>query len=335
MTSCLNRAINTTSIVVYTNTPANSILFDANNTATGVSVQTASLHYTIYASHEVILSAGAFQSPQLLMLSGINPQETLATYNIPVLADLPGVGQNLWDQAYYAAENYTSNQTGPLTSVGAFIGFEKLPASYRQNLSASARERLDTEFADDWPEIEYLVEYAFSGYNTDYTAVDPNNGYNYATISAALVASLSRGNVTIRSSDAIDLPVINPDWLTDPADVELAVLAFKGVREIWEYMKRTTDGEEYFAGTAEVQSDKEILEYIRRSLIQVWHAAGTCKMGKAEDGMAVVDSKSKVFGVRKLRVIDASVFPVLPPGHRQATMYGLPEKIAEDILIGD
>ncbi|KAL8882779.1 MAG: hypothetical protein Q9198_000287 [Flavoplaca austrocitrina] len=157
-TSYLNRAINTTSIVVYTNTQANSILFDANNTATGVSVQTASLHYTIYACHEVILSAGAFQSPQLLMLSGIGPQEMLATHNIPVLADLPGVGRNLRDQAYYgvafrvnvdttsrlgdtiyaaqAAENYTSNQTGPLTSVGAFIGFEKLPASYHQNLSA-------------------------------------------------------------------------------------------------------------------------------------------------------------------------------------------------------
>ncbi len=70
-TSYLNGAINTTSIVVYTNTLANSILFDANHTATGVSVQTASLHYTIYASHEVILSAGTFQSPQLLMLSGI------------------------------------------------------------------------------------------------------------------------------------------------------------------------------------------------------------------------------------------------------------------------
>ncbi|KAL9035116.1 MAG: hypothetical protein Q9180_005032, partial [Flavoplaca navasiana] len=216
-TSYLNRAINTTSIIGYTNTLANSILFDGNNTATGFSVQTASLYYTIYASHEVILSAGAFQSPQLLMLSGIGPQETLVTHNIPVLADLPGVSQNLWDQVYYgaalrvnvdnisrlgdtiyaaqAAENYTSNQTSPLTSVGAF----KIPSSYRQNLSVSARERLDTEFADDWPEIEYLVENGFSDYNTNYTAVDPNDGYTYATICAVLVARLSRGNVMIAS----------------------------------------------------------------------------------------------------------------------------------------
>ncbi|KAL8676148.1 MAG: hypothetical protein Q9186_007302 [Xanthomendoza sp. 1 TL-2023] len=359
-TSYLNRAINNTSIIVYTHTLANRILFNANKTATGVSVQTASLPlpYTLHASREVILSAGAFQSPQLLMLSGIGPQGTLARHEIPLLADLPGVGQNLWDQVYYgasfrvnvdttsrlsndpiyaaqAAKNYTSTQTGPLTSVGAFIGFEKLPPSYRQHLSTSARARLDAAFAPDWPEIEYLVENAFSGSNTNYTGVDPQDGFNYATISAALVAPLSRGNVTITSSDPTDHPLINPNWLTDPADIELAILAFKRVREIWGYMNATTIGDEYFPGTAAVGTDGEILEFIRRALIQVWHAAGTCKMGiLAKDKMAVVDSKGRVFGVQGLRVVDASVFPVLPPGHPQATVYALAEKIAEDITTG-
>ncbi|KAI4258800.1 MAG: hypothetical protein L6R42_004894 [Xanthoria sp. 1 TBL-2021] len=254
-TSYLNEAINTTSIVVYTNTLATKILFDANKTATGVSVQTGGLPYTLHTRHEIILSAGVFQSPQLLMISGIGPREILENHDIPVLADLPGVGQNLWDHVYYgvsfrvnvdtssrlsndpvyaaqAAENYTSNQTGPLTAVGAFIGFEKLPASYRKNLSASARERLASVFPDDWPEIEYLIESAFDGYNTNYTAIDPNDGYQYATISSALVAPLSRGNVTISSSNPTDPPIINPNWLTDPTDIELAILAFKRVREI-------------------------------------------------------------------------------------------------------
>ncbi|KAL9055652.1 MAG: hypothetical protein Q9206_003054 [Seirophora lacunosa] len=363
-TSYLDEAINTTSIVVYTRTQASKILFDANNTATGVSVQTAGLPYTLHARLEVILSAGVFQSPQLLMLSGIGPRETLENQGIPVLADLPGVGQNLWDHAYYgvsfrvnvdtssrlsndpiyaaqAAENYTSTQTGPLTAVGAFIGFEKLPASYRQNLSASARERLDSAFPDDWPEIEYLIESAFDGYNTNYTAVDPNDGYQYATISSALVAPLSRGNVTISTADPTQPPVINPNWLTDPADVQLAILAFKRVREIWGYMNGTTIGEEYFPGTAEVATDEEILGFIRKALVQLWHAAGTCKMGKAGDEkeggdrMAVVDPEGRVYGVRGLRVVDASVFPVLPPGHPQATVYALAEKIADAILSGD
>ena len=89
-------------------------------------------------------------------------------------------------------------------------------------------------------------------------------------------------------------------------------------------MNSTTIGAEYFPGTAEVCTDSEILDYVRRTLIQVWHAAGTCKMGKAEeDRMAVVDHRSRVFGVGGLRVVDASVFPVLPPGHPQATVYAL------------
>ncbi|KAI4088082.1 MAG: hypothetical protein LQ344_006344 [Seirophora lacunosa] len=363
-TSYLDEAINTTSIVVYTRTQASKILFDANNTATGVSVQTAGLPYTLHARREVILSAGVFQSPQLLMLSGIGPRETLESHDIPVLSDLPGVGQNLWDHVYYgvsfrvnvdtssrlsnnpiyaaqAAENYTSTQTGPLTAVGAFIGFEKLPASYRQNLSASARERLDSAFPKDWPEIEYLIESAFDGYNTNYTAVDPNDGYQYATISSALVAPLSRGNVTISTADPAKPPDINPNWLTDPADVELAILAFKRVREIWGYMNGTTIGEEYFPGTAQVATDEEILGFIRKALVQLWHAAGTCKMGKAGDEkeggdrLAVVDPEGRVYGVEGLRVVDASVFPVLPPGHPQATVYALAEKIADDILSGN
>ncbi|KAI4225160.1 MAG: hypothetical protein LQ349_007111 [Xanthoria aureola] len=356
-TSYLDAAINTTSIVIYIHTLATKILFDANNTAAGVSVQTAGLPYTLHTRREVILSAGAFQSPQLLMLSGIGPRKTLESQDIPVLADLPGVGQNLWDQVYYgvsfrvnvetssrlsdpvyaaqASENYTSNQAGPLTDTGTFIGFEKLPASYRQHLSASAQEKLSSAFSDDWPEIEYLIQGAFNGYNTNYTAVDPNDGYQYATVSSALVAPLSRGNVTISSSDPTHPPIINPNWLTDPTDIELAVLAFKRVREIWGYMNGTTIGEEYFPGTAEVATDEEILDFIRESLVQVWHAAGTCKMGRREDPMAVLDGKGKVYKVQGLRVVDASAFPLLPPGHPQATVYALAEKIADDIVRGN
>ncbi|KAL8652680.1 MAG: hypothetical protein Q9226_004164 [Calogaya cf. arnoldii] len=326
-TSYLNEAISTTSIVVYTQTLANKILFDANKTATGVSVQTAGLLYTLHACRE---------------------------HPYP---HLPGVGQNLWDQIYYgisfrvnvetssrlsndpiyaaqAAENYTTNQTGPLTAVGAFIGFEKLPASYRQNLTASALERLDTAFPDDWPEIEYLIESAFDGYKTNYTAADPNDGYQYATISAALVAPLSRGNITISSSNPTDPPVLNPNWLTDLTDIEVAILAFKRAREIWGYMKGTTIGEEYFPGTAAVSTDEEILSFTRKALVTLWYAAGICKMGKREDPMAVLDGQGRVYGVEGLRVADASAFPLLPPGHPQATVYALAEKIADEIVRG-
>ena len=355
--SFLDEAIRNTDIVVYTQTLGKQILFDSNKTATGVSVVTGGKSYSLRARREIILSAGAFQSPQLLMVSGIGPRRTLETHNIPILSDLPGVGQNLWDQAYYGisfrvnvqtssrvsndkvyavqvAQDYLNNQTGPLTSVGAFLAFEKLPPSYRQALTAATQAKLNSSFPADWPEIEYLVASSLSGYNSNYTAIDPNDGYQYATISAALVAPLSRGNVSISSADAADPPLINPNWITDPADVEVAIAAFKRVREIWSLMNGTTIGGEYFPGTASVNSDEEILDFIRKALIQLWHAAGTCKMGKDGDENAVVDSKARVRGVHGLRVVDASVFPLLPPGHPQATVYAIAEKVAEDITEG-
>ena len=345
-----------TDIVVYTQTLGKQILCDSKKTANGVLVDTGGESYLLSARKEVILSAGTFQSPQLLMVSGIGPRQILENHNIPVLSDLPGVGQNLWDQAYYgvsfrvnvetssrvnndkvyagqAAQDYLNNQTGPLTSVGAFIGFEKLPPSYRQSFTAATQAKLNTTFPADWPEIEYLVESSFDGYNTNSTAVDPNDGYQYATISAALVAPLSRGNVSISSADAGDPPLINPNWITDPADVEVAIAAFKRVRELWALMNGTTIGQEYFPGTADVSSDAQILDFISKALVQLWHAAGTCKMGKDGDGDAVVDSKARVKGVTGLRVVDASVFPLLPPGHPQATIYAVAEKVAEDILM--
>ncbi|KAL8735001.1 MAG: hypothetical protein Q9166_001126 [cf. Caloplaca sp. 2 TL-2023] len=354
--SYLNQAINNTSIIIYTQTLGQKVLFGSNKTAYGVSVSTAGVFYTLRARKEVILSAGAFQSPQLLILSGIGPRQTLEQFNIPIMSDLPGVGQNLQDQPYYgisfrvnvdtasrlskdpiyaaqAATDYLNNATGPLTAVGAFIGFEKLPLAYRQNFSAETKQRLASSFPSDWPEIEYLIESSFDGYNTNYTATPPDS-YNYATISAALVAPLSRGNITISSPYASDPPVINPNWLTDPADIEIAIAAFKRVREIWRYMNGTTIGPEYFPGTATVSTDAEILSFIREALIQLWHPAATCKMGKQEDRMAVIDSRARVFGVRGLRVVDASSFPFLPPGHPQATVYALAEKIADDILTG-
>ena len=346
-----------TDIVVYTQTLGKQILFDSNKTASGVLVVTEGASYGLSARKEVILSAGTFQSPQLLMVSGIGPRHVLEKHNITVLSELPGVGQNLWDQVFsgisfrvnvetssrisndkvYAAQvarDYLNNQTGPLTSAGGFLAFEKLPPSYRHNLTAASQAKLSSTFPADWPEIEYLLQSSFTGYNTNYTAIDPNDGYQYATISAALVAPLSRGNVSISSADAADPPIINPNWMTDPVDVEVAIAAFKRVRELWTLMNGTTIGEEYFPGTSNVSSDEEILDFIRKALITVWHAAGTCKMGKNGDVNAVVDSRARVKGVNGLRVVDASIFPLLPPGHPQATVYAIAEKVAEDILVG-
>lgn len=128
-------------------------------------------------------------------------------------------------------------------------------------------------------------------------------------------------------------PLIDPSWLSHPADMDLAVQSFKRTREIWSILSKmgVAESVEYYPG-ANVTSDAQIREFVKESTRPVFHAACTCKMGKKRDSMAVVDSSARVYGVQGVRVVDASSFPLLPPGHPQSTVYALAEKIADDIL---
>lgn len=160
------------------------------------------------------------------------------------------------------------------------------------------------------------------GYQQNYIRDAPTDGYNYATVSVALVAPLSRGTVDITSADATDPPLIDPQWLTHPTDQAVAVAGYKRVRQLFHTtaMQPVLLGNEYFPGEDKVRTDAQILALIRKSFSTVYHAAGTCKMGKPSDGSAVVDSKARVIGVKGLRVVDASAMPLLPPGHPMATI---------------
>ena len=342
---------------IYNNTLAEKILLGEENRATGVVASSGGSPLTLHARKEVILSAGVFQAPQLLMLSGIGPRNTLEKFNISVQVDLPGVGKNLIDHPLFgsafrvnmptvsatfnnpallllAQQAYDLHAAGPLTiPTTGFVAWEKLPIPLRDNLTAGSRQALDTSFPADWPELEFVPTNAVLGYQRNYQKEDPVDGFNYATIGTSIVAPLSRGSVTIASSRAADLPVIDPNFFAHPADAELAVAAVRRQREIWKAMDGLTIGDEYLPGP-NVTSDKDILEFVKQSLAPTWHAASTCKMGKKGDPMAVVDSEGKVFGAQGLRVVDASAFPFLPPGHPQSTVYALAEKIAELILKG-
>lgn len=139
--------------------------------------------------------------------------------------------------------------------------------------------------------------------------------------------------MTIVSADTTDLPIINPNWLTDSTDQSVALAIYKRIRQAFAtdaMRKGLADTTEYFPGPS-VQSDAQLLETIRNTVLTVWHASCTCKMGKSAEEGAVVDNKGRVFGVQGLRVIDASAFPFLPPGHPQSTIYALAEKLADDI----
>jgi choline dehydrogenase len=261
---------------VYSLATAKKILFDGNKKATGVLVKSRTSTYTLSARKEVILSAGAFQSPQLLMVSGIGPKETLQKFDIPVIKDAPGVGQNMWDHIFFGPSyrvnvptytdiahhitqkiigayftQYKSKKEGPLTNpVCDYLGWEKIPASLRSTLPASALADL-AKFPEDWPEIEFLSGPGYIANFSDLLSEQPNDGYQYATILTALVAPTSRGTVTISSSDTDDLPIIDPAWLTSTTDQAVAIAAFKRSRAAFNSKAMApvlTDPEEYFPG---------------------------------------------------------------------------------------
>jgi choline dehydrogenase-like flavoprotein len=345
---------------IYTATRAEKILFNSAKKATGVRVKTGLISYTLSASKEVIVSAGAFQSPQLLMVSGIGPKDQLSAQKIPIISELPGVGQNMWDHPtfgpsypvdlitltkeardpIYLADQvlqYATNQSGTLTNpVADFLAWEKIPSPLRDSQFSEATKAKLAQFPPDWPEVEYISGAGFVGDFSNFLLVQPSDGRMYATILNVLITPLSRGNVTIRSSSTSDLPIINPAWLTDPADQELAIAAYKRARQLFASsgLAPIVAGAEAFPGP-EVKTDEQILEAIRDSLMTLWHPACTCKMGKEDDKMAVLNSKAQVFGVQGLRVVDASSFPILPPGHPQSTVYMLAEKIADSIIRGE
>ncbi|KXG51938.1 Glucose-methanol-choline oxidoreductase [Penicillium griseofulvum] len=339
---------------LYQFTMAKTILFDHRNRATGVVVQERN-QFVLTATREVILSAGAFQSPQLLMVSGIGPANVLSTYNVKVVVDLPGVGQNMWDHVFFGPSYQVNVPTlgmlrnhfwfllsqlltwvlrgnGFLTNPSTdYVAFEKLPPESRSGLSRTDEYEL-AWFPSDWPEVEYIAGSAYVGNFSNPFAQQPRTG-QYASIIAVLVAPTSRGNVTIRSSNTADAPVINPNWLDTETDQRVAVAAYRRVREAFrsQAMASVIIGQEYFPGKG-YETDAELLHIIKSTVMTIYHAACTCKMGIQNDSMAVVDSRARVFGVAGLRVVDASAFPILPPGHPQSAVYMLAEKIAADII---
>lgn len=184
------------------------------------------------------------------MILGMGPRPLLERLNTTVIKDLPGVGQSMWDQPWYgtpfrvdvptnsaglndpslaaaAFQAYPDNASGPLSVFGTgILGFAKLPPDFRNNLSTTTQIALNDTFPANWPNLEFFPASGFIGNQSNYANLDPVGGYNYITISIALVAPFSRGNISISSSSMTDPPIVNPNHITDPADIELAVAAF-------------------------------------------------------------------------------------------------------------
>ncbi|GAP84543.2 putative glucose-methanol-choline oxidoreductase [Rosellinia necatrix] len=342
---------------IYDLTQGERVLFDKNKRAIGVEVTTSGKTYKLKARKEVIVACGAFHSPQLLQVSGVGPAKLLKEHGIPVVADRPGVGENLNDHVYYgvgyrvnvdtfssfqygdtvlkAEEQWNTNGTGPLASPGAdYVAFGNLPDDIRASFSEDTISTL-SKLPNDWPEFMFSTIPAYISDFWTPAPPSPMDGYMYASLLATIQCPTSTGTVKIASSSMSDPPLVNPNWLTTQHDIELVIGGFKRLRQILAapVLADVTIGPEYFPG-ASVETDEQIYEHLKKSYNSISHPAASNKMGKASDPLAVVDSHARVYGVKGLRVVDASAFPFLPPGLPQSSVYMLAEKISDDIKHG-
>ncbi|KAK2060031.1 oxidoreductase [Colletotrichum caudatum] len=352
-TSFLQAGAKKPGLKIYPNAVAKRILFDGDKKASGVLIEGNSKIHTVQwvlsATKEVIVTAGAWRSPQLLMVSGVGPSETLSQHGIDVVADVPGVGQNQWDQPFQAhifkvnvetnsqivahnpevltrvVDEYLTSQSGPLSSIGATqaMGYEKIPPDVRNRFLSNATQALLDSYPSDWPDINFV------GLESSAIPSDIGPDDYYLVIGSTLYSTAARGNITIKSADTLDAPIINPNWLGDERDLEMAVAAFTRIRDI---ALNSSIVESAWRPGPEVQTKGQIIDWLRDNMSLTYHAACTNRMGADDDETAVVDTRGRVRGVKGLRVADASAFALQPPGYPMSMTYMFAEKIADSIL---
>ena len=257
---------------------------------------------------EVIVSAGAFLSPKLLMVSGVGPADHLKAMGVPVVADVPGVGQNLQDHLHlrvvFRSKLNTPNTT-LLTGNGLFVktreGMSAAPPDLQLNFTPSVPKPLMPVLDFGGPACIFLP---------------------------TLVQAFSRGEVTLRSANPKDAPKIDPKYFACSADVDVLVKAVKLCREI----SKTKAFSAMNGGELSPGADADLAAFVRSQASTLWHPAGTCKMGY--DYAAVVDPRLRVRGVEGVRVADASVMPIVTSGNTVAPCFMIGEKAAAMILNG-
>lgn len=318
-------------LTVVTGARASRIL-TIKGRATGVAYRVGRQELTALAAREVLVSSGALQSPQLLMLSGIGPAEELRRHGIAVVADRPEVGANLQDHLDYTSV-YRSADTDLLG-----IGFTGLKAMGKaagewkregtgllRSTFAESGAFLKTDPALDRPDIQLHFVVAM----VDDHARRMHMGYGYSC-HVCLLRPHSRGRVGLRSADPMAAPLIDPAYLSDRRDLDGLIAGTRLMRDIMEAtpLARYRKSELYPAGS----SNADLEAAIRARAETIYHPAGTCRMGGDEG--SVVDPDLKVRGVDGLRVVDVSVMPTLIGGNTNAPVIAMAEKIAAEIRAG-
>ncbi len=304
-----------------------------NGRAIGVEVQRGGATEVITAAKEVIIAASAINSPKILMHSGIGPAAHLAEHGIAVVADRPGVGQNLQDHlelyiqqaAIKPVSLYKHWNLIGKAMIGAQWLFTKtgLGASNQFESAGFIRSDKGVQYPD--------IQYHFLPIAVRYDGQVAAEGHGYQA-HVGPMRSVSRGQVTLQSGDPNAAPKIQFNYMSDPSDWADFRKAIRLTREIFaQDAFAPFRGHEIQPGEA-AQSDAALDDFIREHVESAYHPCGTCKMGRADDPMAVVDPEARVIGVEGLRVADSSVFPRITNGNLNAPSIMVGEKAADHVL---
>jgi len=336
-------------------------------TATGVDFIVNSQSFHISASREIILSAGSFQTPQLLELSGIGNSTLLSKFDIPTVVNLPGVGENLQDHVFtpsefflkpghitfdelrnnatFAAEaaaQYAANGTGIFTACAATIAFMPLQdiisTSTLNDMLAGLQTQLASRKLTPLQKAQYAIQMQVLKQGTNgYAEIiqAPTGGFlgppppntSIITMVAALSSPFSRGTVHINTVDPLAPPLIDPHYLEIDFDAQVVLAGTKFARRVAQTPPFSDDVATIAEPGLNVTTDDQFLSFIRANLQPVYHPVGTAAMATQELG-GVVDPNLKVYGTHNLRVVDASIIPLLFPAHPTASIYAIAEKAA-------
>lgn len=329
----LNGAKHRRNLQVITNCQVEKVLID-DNRATGVQLRINGELIKVFAKQEVVLSAGAINSPQLLMLSGIGPQAHLHEQGIACRVDLPGVGQNLQDHLDAIVQHRCKVRTGYAVALGALPGYVKAAwqyASKRQGIFTSniaeAGGFAKTRHAGELPDIQYHFLPARLQDHGRKTLF----GYGFG-VHVCVLYPKSRGQIRLASSHPSDHALIEANYLSAVDDQQVMIDGVRKARDILAAPAFARFNSQEVAPGVDAQSDQDILTFLRAQAETIYHPVGTCKMGQADATDTVVDPELKVKGIQGLRVADASVMPSLIGGNTNAPSIMIGEKAADMLL---
>lgn len=321
-------------LTIWTGAQAERLLFDSDENGqqrcSGVVVNRNGCSASVLASAEVILSAGAIGSPQILQLSGIGPAEHLKSLGIKVTFDAPGVGENLQDHLQIRAVFKVEGTRTLNTLANSLIGKARIGLEYalkRSGPMSMSPSQLGA-FTRSSPELTYAnLEYHVQPLSLDAFGEDLHD-FPAFTASVCNLNPSSRGSVRISSKRFEDQPAIDPNYLSTDDDRKIAADSLRQVRDIVAQPALAKYKPQEWKPGVQFQSDEELATLAGDIANTIFHPVGTAKMGLANDRMAVVDERLRVRGISGLRVVDASIMPTITSGNTNSPTLMIAEKAA-------